>query len=253
MRQIQLEQSDIYKGNLILVNQTFPLKDTYRKEAEELIAADTAYPHILMDVRAAAVLSLLIHDIDGRGKIIPVSGYRTFAEQKQLYMDSLACYGEVFTKKYVAFPNTSEHQTGLAIDLSEERNEIDFICPAFPESGICQTFRERAVKYGFIQRYPSGKEAITGISPEPWHFRYVGYPHSEIIKNQNFTLEEYTVFLKQFHCQTEPYRAGDKTEVFYVDLHKQNTAVIQIPEHMLYQISGDNADGCIITLWRDAK
>lgn len=81
----------------------------------------------------------------------------------------------------------SEHQTGLAIDLAENKEQIDFICPHFPYTGICGEFRAAAPRFGFIERYVSGKEQITGIGAEPWHFRYVGYPHSVIMAEKNYS------------------------------------------------------------------
>ena len=81
--------------------------------------------------------------------------------------------GRKFTETYVAVPGHSEHETGLAIDLGLKQDVIDFIRPEFPYEGICQRFRQLAPKYGFIERYPKGKEEVTGIGQEPWHFRYV--------------------------------------------------------------------------------
>jgi len=75
--------------------------------------------------------------------------------------------------------------------LGLNKNEIDFICPDFPYEGICQRFRKEAVKYGFIERYQEGKEDITKVSYESWHFRYVGVEAAEEIMSQGLTLEEY--------------------------------------------------------------
>ena len=96
-----------------------------------------------------------------------------------------------FARKYVALPACSEHETGLAIDLALNAPDIDFICPEFPRTGICRKFRELAPYYGFIERYQKAKEPITGISEEPWHFRYVGTPHSVVIAEKGLSLEEY--------------------------------------------------------------
>ena len=82
-------------------------------------------------------------------------------------------------------------ETGLAIDLALNAPDIDFICPEFPRTGICRKFRELAPYYGFIERYQKAKEPITGISEEPWHFRYVGTPHSVVIAENGLSLEEY--------------------------------------------------------------
>ena len=129
--------------------------------------------------------------LDGWRFIVPVSGWRSWEEQQTIYTQSLRENGPVFTAKFVAMPGHSEHQTGLAIDLGLLQPEIDFIRPAFPYEGICQKFRELAPAYGFLERYPEGKEHITGIAHEPWHFRYVGTPYSEEIARTGLTLEEY--------------------------------------------------------------
>ena len=104
---------------------------------------------------------------------------------------SLAENGREFTEQYVARPGCSEHQTGLAIDLGLRLPEIDFIRPYFPYDGLAGRFRQLAAEYGFVERYPQGKEAVCGIAHEPWHFRYVGRPHALIMQKRGLTLEEY--------------------------------------------------------------
>lgn len=127
-----------------------------------------------------------------------------------------------------------------------------FIRPDFPYGGICEEFRQAAPDYGFIERYAKDKESITGISHEPWHFRYVGYPHSKIITEQVFSLEEYTEFIKNYRdnsrliftavCETE-------IEIYYVPANNNETT-INIEENYVNQISGNNIDGFIVTVWR---
>lgn len=151
---------------------------------------------ILYERTAAGALKNLIHEIGGAGQIVPVSAWRSMAEQQKIWDDSLAENGLEFTQNYVAVPGHSEHQTGLAIDLALNKPEIDFIRPDFPYEGICQTFRQRAAAHGFVERYQEGKQAITGIEHEPWHFRYVGTPHAEIMTQMGMALEEYLAFLK---------------------------------------------------------
>ena len=75
------------------------------------------------------------------------------AEQERIYRESLRDNGPAFTRRFVALPGCSEHETGLAIDLGERRASIDFIRPAFPDTGLCSAFRRRAARYGFILRY----------------------------------------------------------------------------------------------------
>ncbi|HJA65115.1 MAG TPA: M15 family metallopeptidase [Candidatus Mediterraneibacter cottocaccae] len=182
-----MERSDW--NYLILVNRENPLRRF--PDADMLESVLEEYPDVLMEHRAARALQALLEAIGNRGEIIPVSGFRTQAEQQKIWDDTLLERGEEFTRKFVAYPGCSEHQTGLAIDLGANLPEIDFICPEFPDTGIFGKFREKAADFGFIERYPKGKEAVTGIGAEPWHFRYVGVPHAAVMKAGGLVLEEY--------------------------------------------------------------
>lgn len=175
------------RGYLILVNASHPLL----VPAEGLVPVDRRRPDILLQWEAAKALGEALAYIGAGDGIIPVSGYRSRAEQAAIYESSLRENGPAFTKKYVALPGCSEHETGLAIDLGLNRGEIDFLRPDFPYKGICQRFREAAPRFGFIQRYAADKEAVTGIAHEPWHFRYVGRPHAMVMAEKGLALEEY--------------------------------------------------------------
>lgn len=249
MNKIMIEKEDVYRGNLLLVNADHPLKNN---AVAKLISADTQFPDILMEDNAAKYLQLVLQKISSGNEIIPVSGYRSEEEQTSIYTNSLKENGEEYTKKYVALPNCSEHQTGLAIDLAKNKSDIDFICPDFPYEGICEDFRKNASDYGFIQRYAENKEKITGISHEPWHFRYVGFPHSKIITQNDFSLEEYMEFIKRFSFENRfIFKCGNgrKIEIFYINLSDDKTDIL-LPENSVYQISGNNFDGVIVTVWR---
>ncbi|MBD5106102.1 MAG: M15 family metallopeptidase [Lachnospiraceae bacterium] len=279
MKNMKLQYEDIFSGELILVNEEHPLffqeedipsfsRNLQYQEllsrsffprtqhhAPSFMAVDEEYPDILLQKKAATVLSHMIQDIGGEKEIVPVSGYRSGEEQTRIWEDSIKENGEEFTRKYVALPGHSEHQTGLAIDLGLKKEVIDFIRPDFPYEGICGRFRQIAPEYGFIERYERGKEPITKIAHEPWHFRYVGYPHSKIMKEQGISLEEYIEMLKKFPMEEQHYfyekEAGRQAEVFFVPLSKKKKAMLSIPEECLYQISGNNVDGCIVTIWRN--
>ena len=175
-------------NSLILVNRQHPYTMSVR---QDLTPALPAFPRILLEREAAHALSRLMEKLGGWGNILPVSGWRSFDEQEKIYLDSLRDNGREFTRQFVALPGHSEHQTGLAIDLGLRGESVDFIRPDFPYDGICQRFRELAPAYGFIERYPAGKEGVTGIAHEPWHFRYVGAPHAESMARQGLCLEEY--------------------------------------------------------------
>lgn len=249
MKMITLKKDKIYDGCLLLVNARYPLKN---REAIGLAPVDSRFPEIRMENRAADILRLILKYISSGDDIVPVSGYRSSEEQTAIFEDSMKENGETFTRQFVALPGRSEHQTGLAIDLGLNQEEIDFICPEFPFEGICNTFRITAPDYGFIQRYGKDKERVTGISHEPWHFRYVGYPHSRIITDKNFALEEYVEWLKGYREDCR-YVFGDSDgcdiEIFYVPADSDEVSVA-LPEHVKYQVSGNNVDGFVVTVWR---
>ncbi len=175
-------------NSLILVNGQYGCP---QDADHDLIPVHRDYPDILLERKAVCALDLIMEQLDGWRYIVPVSGWRSLEEQASIYEESLRDNGPEFTARFVALPGHSEHETGLAIDLGLRQQSIDFIRPPFPYEGICQKFRELAPAFGFIERYPKGKEHITGIAHEPWHFRYVDTPHSEIMAFRGLTLEEY--------------------------------------------------------------
>ncbi len=249
MKSICLSREQIHRGALILVN---PAHGLVPPETVSLYPACDREPEVLMERQAAVLLNGLMEAMDGWKHIAPVSGWRSQAEQQKIWDDTLAESGEAFTRKYVAVPGHSEHQTGLAIDLGLRQEHIDFICPDFPYEGICQTFRLRAREYGFIERYPAGREKVTGIGHEPWHFRYVGVPHAQIMAEKGWTLEEYIDYLRDYPYGRKSllYENGDRTvEIAFLKAEAGET-VVQVEPEAPCSVSGNNVDGFIITTWR---
>lgn len=240
---VMLQAEEIYKGNLILVNRIHPLR--FFEKAKKLSAPLQKRPDIQLEKEAGRKLAKLLSGLSGSEKITGVSGYRSLEEQTQIFEMSLSENGREFTETYVAVPNHSEHQTGLAIDLAKDAPEIDFICPKFPYDGVCQQFREQASHYGFIQRYPKEKEHITGIGAESWHFRYIGTPHARILEEQGLVLEEYIEWVKQFSKEL-PLRTEEE-EIYYVETEDAQKG-LDISSGRTCCISGNNVDGFIITL-----
>lgn len=253
MKVLTLPQKSFHTGNLILVNGQYPY---CLENAESSLVPVCSDSKILLERRAAVLLSKLMSSIEGWEQISAVSGWRSRAEQQEIYDQSLRDSGVAFTEQFVAKPDHSEHQTGLAIDLALRKAEIDFIRPDFPYSGICQMFREKAVAYGFIERYPKGKEAITRIAQEPWHFRYVGAPNAAIMTELGLTLEEYHTFLKQ-HPNGENYflfRTGNQDiAVSYIKAAAGADTELEIEDNIPYSVSGNNADGFVLTEWRNGN
>lgn len=246
---ITLKKEKVYCGNLVLVNAQYPIKCM---DNGNLTTVDSYFPNVLLRSEAASALQKILSKIMAGKEIVPVSGYRSMKEQITIYQNSLRNNGEAFTNQFVALPGHSEHQTGLAIDLGQNQKKIDFIRPNFPYEGICGDFRKAAPDFGFVERYPKEKETITGIAHEPWHFRYVGYPHSRIMVEHSLTLEEYVNFIKSYREDDRLLYSQEQNtaiEVYYVPALKSETTII-IPEQSAYQISGNNVDGFIITIRR---
>lgn len=234
----------IHSGLLILVNSEHPIQHMERP----VLAPAVPGSDILLDTRAAAMLSGLISRLGAAGEIVPVSGWRSAEEQQEIWDGSTRENGAEFTRKYVALPGCSEHQTGLAIDLALRADSIDFIRPEFPYDGICGRFRALAADYGFVERYKSGKEDITGIAAEPWHFRYVGRPHARIMCDMGLCLEEYVEYLRSYPY---PERLLEvRGEIYEAEVGFAGARdALGLPDAP-YQVSGNNVDGYIYTLWR---
>ena len=234
------------EGNLMLVNAGHGCTRT--PAMESLVRVGPESDGVWMERRAAALLEQLMGRIHGWRQIAAVSGWRSRAEQSALWDESLRENGMEFTKQYVARPGCSEHETGLAIDLGLRGGDIDKIRPDFPWKGVCGQFRRLAASYGFVQRYPAGKAHITGIAPEPWHFRYVGIPHGEIMETLSLTLEEYLAALRQYPLGRAPFLFRSGAFRFAVGyLPEEEYAAAALPPACL--VSGDNDGGIIVTAW----
>ncbi|MEA4919825.1 MAG: M15 family metallopeptidase [Clostridiaceae bacterium] len=252
MKTLVCSENAIHSGNLILVNAQYPYHAEATKNNLTTVGPENA--GIMLEHRASTLLSQLINGLGGWEKITPVSGWRSFQEQQQIYDQSLLENGADFTEKFVAKPGHSEHQTGLAIDLGLKKEKIDFIRPDFPYAGICQLFRDKAVEYGFIERYPKGKESITGIAHEPWHFRYIGAPHAAIMTEINLTLEEYHSFLKEFLYGKNSFEfqnGHQRVGISYLKAQINKDTLFEMEDGLPYSISGNNSDGFILTQWKN--
>ncbi len=123
-------------------------------------------------------------------KLIARSGYRSYNTQTSLYNGIVNKYGQDYADKYSAKPGQSEHQTGLAIDITADSVSLQ-LEDTFGDTEEGKWVKENAHKYGFIIRYPEGKESITGYEYEPWHLRYLGETLATKVYESGLTLEEY--------------------------------------------------------------
>lgn len=154
----------------------------------------------LLRKRAAMASKELFQACSSYGyKLYGISGYRSYSRQKEIYENSIKARGLSHTRKYIAAPGESEHQTGLALDVSIASLNFDLI-EDFASSKEGKWLYHNAPLYGFIIRYPKNKESITGYSYEPWHIRYVTKPLALYLDKTHLTLEEYHNLL--FHLPT---------------------------------------------------
>lgn len=161
-----------YINGILLVNKDYGLPPTFGNGD---------------DPTALAKLQQLQRDAQAKGINISnsYSGYRSYQYQTQLYNNYANQHGEEAANTFSAKPGFSEHQTGLTFDLKDFNGQL------VEDPITSQWIKDNCAKYGFILRYPEGKEDITGYIYEPWHLRYVGEEVANQIMNNNTTLEQY--------------------------------------------------------------
>ncbi|CAM3678862.1 M15 family metallopeptidase [Cohnella lubricantis] len=241
VRTIQVTPDQIYKGDLVLVNQDHPV------HAEGMlsdIAELSRHPEltegyglldnkIQLSERVAKQFSAMVAAAgeDGVNHFLISSGYRDNEKQAELYEEEGPDY---------ALPaGFSEHNLGLSLDIGSSLEAME----RAPEG---KWLTANAWDYGFILRYPKDKTAITGIQYEPWHFRYVGLPHSQIMKEKRFTLEEYLSYLRE-QKQIQATIDGRTYDISYIPVTGETA--IEVPTDRDYEISGNNVDGVILTVY----
>ena len=177
-----------------LINKENKVKDSFYKRINliDIVAEDGTNTKIEEETYQAYLK--LKEFLQTKNIFIEIdSAYRSVERQQQLYLEFCEKYGKEYADSVVAPPGTSEHHTGLAIDLSI-KNEFGYIEENDDYELYHKTYNEvhqNLKDFGFILRYPKGKEYITGYKYEPWHIRYVGVEHATAIMSQGITLEEY--------------------------------------------------------------
>ena len=181
------EDNDV-NDNTLLVNKNNEINKNYIPNDLEEINIKYANKNKFLRKEAKEHFEKLAHDANLLGyKIIAVSAYRDYDYQDKLYNNYVSTYGLEYADMCSAKAGYSEHQTGLAVDVMGSNDDYN----KFSESKEFEWMKNNAHLYGFILRYPKGKENITGYKYEPWHYRYVGIDNAYKIFNNNLTLEEY--------------------------------------------------------------
>jgi D-alanyl-D-alanine carboxypeptidase len=183
-------------GFLRLVNAENPLPKSFtpknlitHKGVRLHFAARDAFAQLLVEIEADGIHGLSLH-----------SAYRSYSHQKTLFSQKEKSFtsqgfpkreAESLAARSVQRPGASEHQTGLALDVSTSYT----LTQSFGETEAGRWLRANAHRFGFIIRYPQAKTHTTNIVYEPWHLRYVGVPHAAVMREYDLTLEEYAGFL----------------------------------------------------------
>ena len=177
-------QPSKFEGSILLVNDENHLSKNYvpeglvnlyeQRHSFRLASSDI---YLARECYEAMERMFAAAEAENMNGFIVTSGYRTYARQAEIFAQSEPGKAQE--------PGASEHQTGLAFDVTAETNG------GFESTPQYGWLMNHAHKYGFIQRYPANKVEETGISYEPWHYRYVGTEAAAIIRKKNITLEEF--------------------------------------------------------------
>jgi D-alanyl-D-alanine carboxypeptidase len=187
---------------LALVNKDQGLPETYKPS--DLIIPNVQFSFGKEDIpksylrkeAAMALEQMFLAAGKEQIELFAVSGYRSYNKQQAIYNLEIQKWGEEKAVQAVALPGHSEHQTGLAMDITSRSVQFK-LTEEFGQTWEGKWVAENAHKFGFIIRYPKGKEHITGYQYEPWHIRYVGKKAAKVIFEKGLTLEEYFELVKK--------------------------------------------------------
>ncbi|MGM7680694.1 M15 family metallopeptidase [Cytobacillus sp. Hm23] len=231
----------IYQGDLLLINSQYPVREeSVRSDIVKLFK----YKELKQGYRLRNTKIQLSRDVaqrfsqmvysakrDGVRNFTINSGFRGFDEQNKLY--------KAMGPTIAMPPGYSEHNVGLSLDVGSTKSKMIHAAEG-------KWVEKNAWRFGFILRYPKDKTEITGIQYEPWHIRYVGLPHSAIMYDNNLVLEEYLDYLKEEKIVSVIVNGHSYTVYYY---HITQISSVKLPLNKRYELSGNNVDGIIVTLY----
>lgn len=182
--------TNLNDGNLILVNKYTKLDSSYIPDLVTMESGYTMVSGAKMTSEAYSHFKEMVNAAKNDGiKLYNISAYRSYQTQNGLYNNYANRDGKEAADTYSARPGYSEHQTGLALDINTASSSDHF-----ENTKEYQWLINNSYKYGFILRYPQGKEYITGYKFEPWHYRYVGKEVAKYVHDTGVTYEEYYAY-----------------------------------------------------------
>lgn len=239
--------NEIYSGDLILVNKeheySFPASEEeagitpiYEMASDSYQFRDYEISLASKTISALNTMMDAYYAKNGNTDIMVISGYRTKEEQDEMTDTDIK-------------GGYSEYHTGLNFDLGifPEGENSYYYTP----DGSYAWINDNCANYGFILRYPEGKEGSTGMDSSTYKFRYVGVPHALYMKENDLCLEEYISELKNHTSDGEHLKVSgteNKYEIYYVPADPSANTDIPVPADKKYTISGNNVDGFIVTV-----
>ena len=249
----------LLKNNMLLVNRSntlgrayFPADMVYGKPSRGRAAVA-----VRLDREAMRQLNYMLDAAysEGVSGMVITSAFRNFDKQTSLYNEKTNALSRKMSRKtameeaskVVAIPGSSEHQTGLAADICSEGVGL---ISNFGNTKQGKWLKENSWKFGFVIRYPKEKTAKTGIIYEPWHIRYVGEVHSEIMKDKDMCLEEYVEYLKENKAISFVDSRGGSYAIQYVSKYDFNRDGLRLslPQTSAWSISNCTKDSYILTI-----
>ena len=194
------QNEEVYINGILVVNKTYSIPSTYGPASAKGINTECIDSKCFSSQTWNAWNSMKdAATFDGIHLRIG-SGYRSYEFQNQIYMNYVARDGQAAADTYSARPGHSEHQTGLAMDICSTNSSVPCITSGFDNSAEAKWLSANCYKYGFIIRYPQGKEDKTGYKYESWHIRYVGTELAKTLHNNGnwISIEEYFDITSQY-------------------------------------------------------
>ena len=173
-----------------ITNKSHPIDSGYVPVDLTVVNVNSNGPQYLRSEAAYELVKMFVAEHKDGVDLYLVSGYRSYAQQLALYNTYVSTDGKALADSYDAIPGACEHQLGLAVDLSDDNRDHD-IDDSFESTTAYQWLLKHSYEYGYILRFPRGKESITGIAYNPWSFRYIGVEEAKKVYDSGLTLEEY--------------------------------------------------------------
>lgn len=252
---LTVQNETVHYGKMILVNKEYnSIYDGENVKEMINIKSDSYYlasATVSLDRDIIGYVDRMMddfHDLYGNSEIMIACGYRSSQQQAILYQDELESKGED-GEKWVAPPGFSEHQTGFSFDMNLHIEDgIGGL--RYDGMGNYAWFNENCQHYGFVIRYPEGKETVTGYEYEPWHFRYVGIPAAVYMTQHQLAFEEFLDEMED-HTIESPLIVEDQNRrwlLYYTPMSYGFYTEVSVPDNADYEISGNNHNGFLVTV-----